>query len=80
MRIKDYPANVAAKAQYTSGDLAVLLGISVRSASVLMDKGNVKTISIPGLKGKRILHNDLVTFLDSSPDLAFAKAKLVAAS
>ncbi len=77
MRIKDYPKTVAAKEQYTSGDIAVLLGVSLRTASIMLKNGVIKSFQLPGLTGRRVLHNELVAFLNSSPDYAYAAAKLV---
>jgi hypothetical protein len=83
MRIKDYPKQVAVKEQYTSGDVAVVLGVSLRTASLMLKQkadGSdpvIKSFTLPGLTGRRVLHENLIAFLDSSPDYAYAKAKLV---
>jgi excisionase family DNA binding protein len=54
----------------------VLLGISRRSATKMIDEGHVKAFRLPGMSARRIHHDDLVAFLKSDPSYAFALAKL----
>jgi hypothetical protein len=77
MRIRDYPKQIAAKEQYTSGDIAVVLGVSLRTASNMLTNNVIKSFKLAGLSGRRVLHTELMKFLDSSPDYAYAKAKIV---
>ena len=77
MKIKDYPKQIAAKEQYTSGDVAIVLGVSLRTASIMLKNNVIKSFTLPGLTGRRVLHTELVTFLNSSPDYAYALAKIV---
>ena len=76
VKIKDYPKTVARKEQYTSGDVAILLGISHRTATKLIDGGAVRSFKLPGSQERRILHAELMTFLHRDPSYQYALAKL----
>ncbi len=80
MKIADYPKTIVAKEQYTSGDVAVVLGVSLRTASIMLGNGTIKSFKLPGLTGRRVLHTELAKFLDSSPDYEYARVKIVNAT
>jgi hypothetical protein len=76
VKISEYPKTLARKEQYTPGDLAILLGISSRTAAKLLDRGTVKSFKFPESRGRRIHHADLVVFLKSDPCYRYALDKI----
>jgi excisionase family DNA binding protein len=76
VKIQDYPKTIARKEQYTSGDVAILLGISHRTATKLIDRGAINSFKLPGSSERRILHAELMAFLGGDPSYQYALAKI----
>ena len=60
MKIGDYPKTLPKAEQYTAGEVAILYGVSHRTACKMIDTGLIKGHTIPGSKERRVLHADLM--------------------
>lgn len=55
MRIEEYPTTMKKKEQYTAGEVAILYGVSHRTACKMIDSGAIKGFTVPGSKERRVL-------------------------
>jgi len=76
MRIADYPKTIKKAEQYTAGDIAVLYGVSHRTACKMIDDRVIQGHSVPGSKERRVLHASLLAHVEANPSYSHVLAKL----
>lgn len=76
MKKAEYPATIPAKEQYTAGDIAVLFGVSHRTACNMIDNKHIAGFKVPGSEARRVLHTALQDHVRLNPQYAFVLRKL----
>ena len=76
MKIEDYPATLPTKEQYTAGEVAVLYGVSHRTACKMIDGGAIQGFTVPGSKERRVLFASVKAHVAANPAYAFVLAKI----
>lgn len=61
---------------YSTGEVASLLGVSQQTVIRCMDSGEMPSFRIPGSKFRRTAHESLVAWLEQRPEFAFALDRL----
>lgn len=77
MKVSDYPKTLPYKEQFSAGDIAVLYGVSHRTACKMIDSGSIKGFTVPGSKARRVLFSSIKAHVAANPAYAFALAKIV---
>ncbi|SIO37743.1 hypothetical protein SAMN05444166_4214 [Singulisphaera sp. GP187] len=77
MNLDQYPATITKKEQYTAGDVAILFGVSHRTACKMIDRGDLSGFTIPGSKERRVLHAEIVKYVSANPQYTHILAKIV---
>lgn len=75
MKISAYPKTMRRKEQYSAGDLAILFGVSHRTAAKLIDTGAIPGFTVPGSKERRVLHTAIEEYVKASPQYNHVLAK-----
>lgn len=60
MKKSDYPRSLPRADEYTSTEVAILYGVSTRTACKMIDTGILKGHVVPGGKERRVRHADLM--------------------
>ena len=76
MRISDYPKTLPRKEQYTAGEVAVLYGVSHRTACNMIDSGSIPGFKVPGSRERRVLLTSIEAHVAANPNFAFVLAKV----
>jgi excisionase family DNA binding protein len=76
MRIADYPKTLPYKEQYTAGELAILLSVSRRTATRLIDNGLIPGFTAPGTRERRVLFSTIKAYVVARPQYAHVLAKI----
>lgn len=76
MKISEYPKTLPLQEQYTAGEVAILYGVSHRTACKLIDEGAIKGFTVPGSKERRVLFTALVDHVTANPQYTFVLAKI----
>ena len=77
MRIEDYPRTLPEQEQYTAGEVAILYGVSHRTACKMIDTGALKGFTVPGSKERRVLLADIRAHVAARPQYGYVLAKIV---
>lgn len=77
MKKSDYPKTLPAKEQYTAGEVAILFGVSHRTACKMIDSGAIPGFSVPGSKERRVLFTSIRTYVEANPAFTFVLLKIV---
>lgn len=76
MRIEDYPKSLPRKEQYTAGEVAILYGVSHRTACKMIDNGTIQGITVPGGKERRVLMSAIREHVAAHPQYAYVLGKI----
>ena len=76
MKIADYPKTLPSQEQYTAGEVAVLYGVSHRTACKMIDGGSIKGFTVPGSKERRVLLTAIQEHVKANPNYTFVLAKI----
>jgi excisionase family DNA binding protein len=76
MRIADYPKTLPYKEQYTAGELAILLSISRRTATRIIDNGWIPGFVAPGTRERRVLYSSIEKYIRERPELLHVYLKI----
>ena len=76
MKIADYPKTLPRQEQYTAGEVAILYGVSHRTACKMIDGGSIKGFTVPGSKERRVLLTAITAHIAAHPDYGFVLAKI----
>jgi hypothetical protein len=77
MRVSDFPKSLPRAEQYTAGEVAILYGVSHRTACRMIDEGALAGFKVPGSKERRVLHTAIVAHVEANPAFAYVLAKIV---
>jgi hypothetical protein len=77
MKIADYPRTLARQEQYTAGEVAILYGVSHRTACKMIDTGAIKGFTLPGSKERRVLHSAIQEHVEANPQYRYVLDKIV---
>ena len=77
MRISQYPTSLPKQEQYTVGDVAILYGVSHRTACKLIDGGEINGFTLPGGKERRVLFTSIQKHVAANPRFQHVLAKIV---
>ena len=78
MKIADYPKTLPKQEQYTAGEIAILYGVSHRTACRMIDTGALKGFTVPGSKERRVLLTAIKEHVEASPSYRYVLHKIVA--
>ena len=77
MKIASYPSTLPKQEQYTAGEVAILYGVSHRTACKMIDEGTIKGLTVPGSKERRVLYTAVVEHVTANPQYSYVLAKIV---
>ena len=80
MKIERYPKTLPKQEQYTAGEVAILYGVSHRTACKMIDTGAIQGFTVPGSKERRVLYTAIVEHVTANPTFKFVLAKIVESS
>lgn len=78
MKIADYPKTLPKKEQYTAGEVAILYGVSHRTACKMIDGGAIEGFTVPGSKERRVLFTAVQKHVAANTVYSYVLAKIVA--
>lgn len=76
MKVEDYPKTLPSREQYTAGELAILYGVSHRTACKMIDKGDISGFTLPGSRERRVLRQSIKDHVAANPSFAFVLSKI----
>lgn len=76
MKIADYPKSLPLQEQYTAGDVAVIYGVSHRTACKWIDEGAIKGFTLPGSKERRVLLTAIQEHVEANPHYKYVLDKI----
>jgi hypothetical protein len=79
MKIEKYPKTLPRQEQYTAGEVAILYGVSHRTACKMIDNGTIAGFTVPGSKERRVLFASLAAHVKANPAYAFVITKILPA-
>jgi hypothetical protein len=59
-KIADYPKTLPRQEQYTAGEVAILYGVSHRTACKMIDSGLIRGRTLPGSRERRVLLTEIL--------------------
>lgn len=72
------PKTVAIADQYTVGEVAILYGVSHRTACNMVDKGVLVGHHIPGGKERRVLHESILAHVwANKPEYDYVLSRII---
>ena len=78
MKIADYPKTLPKQEQYTAGEIAILYGVSHRTACKMIDGGAIKGFTVPGSKERRVLYTAIKEHVLACPQFRYVLDKITA--
>lgn len=78
MKIDDYPKTLPKKEQYTAGEVAIIYGVSHRTACKMIDSGVLRGFLVPGSMSRRVLFGSIEDHVTANPSYKFVLSKIVA--
>ena len=76
MKIADYPKTLPKQEQYTAGEVAILYGVSHRTACKMIDGGSIKGFTVPGSKERRVLYTSIRDHVTTNPQFVYVLDKI----
>ena len=71
MKIADYPKTLPQQEQYTAVEIAILYGVSHRTACKMIDGGAIKGFTVPGSKERRVLYTAIKEHVLACPQFRY---------
>lgn len=76
MTKNQYPKTLPLKEQYRAGEVAILYGVSHRTACKMIDNGDIEGFTVPGSKERRVLFASIAAHVKASPQYQFVLDKI----
>lgn len=75
-KISGYPKTLPRQEQYSAGEVAILYGVSHRTACKLIDTGIIPGFTVPSSKERRVLLASIHAHVKANPQYAYVLTKI----